>query len=505
MRKDKILLPIVGAFLMCVSGCDNIKEYNIIPPTKCEHFYLYNVVDDTYHNQVCPKCGEVKIDSKEKHNIDEETHKCKNCSFKEKANVEPVEHTKHVWGELEVVTAATCLEKGVSQYTCTICGDKKIQNVKALGHDYIDSVGISPTCYEGGYVEQICSRCGDKRYVEIPALGHNWVDVEGTGTTATCTQSGVKYQRCLCCDTVQEIVIDAFDHDFSDWTTVEGLEPTCEASGAEKRICRICYKEEIREVAPLGHDFKIVSDDVATSSIVRVYACERCGETSLGFKGTDVSEQSRSHLLINDDGGVSFWGRPIGNAMRLDAEGCSINKKVNEVVYCSTETGDFFEYDFELNATQAALLSTCKLYCDAKPANFLSGDFWAYSNSSDDWTPGYYIDDSDEHIEHDEFGNPIMVYDHAKAVGSAAGDELETMVPMGKRITDYRYILYVDGEVKEFDSSTKVPVEGSVTNPIRKEYVMPYTFHLHEGMNSIRLCMAGGFRSTFYNFTFRPC
>ena len=59
--------------------------------------------------------------------------------------------------------------------------------------------------------------------------------------------------------------------------------------------------------------------------------------------------------------------------------------------------------------------------------------------------------------------------------------------------------------VKEFDSDIKVPVAGRGTNTVRKEYVMPYTFNLHEGENTIRLHMAGGYRSTFYNFTFRPC
>ena len=76
---------------------------------------------------------------------------------------------------------------------------------------------------------------------------------------------------------------------------------------------------------------------------------------------------------------------------------------------------------------------------------------------------------------------------------------------MGKRVKDYRYVLYVDGNVKEFDSDIKVPVAGRGTNTVRKEYVMPYTFNLHEGENTIRLHMAGGYRSTFYNFTFRPC
>ncbi|MBR5750349.1 MAG: hypothetical protein IKX82_01705, partial [Bacilli bacterium] len=80
------------------------------------------------------------------------------------------------------------------------------------------------------------------------------------------------------------------------------------------------------------------------------------------------------------------------------------------------------------------------------------------------------------------------------------------MVTKGKAITDARYILYVDDEVKAFESIDDIPcpVQGSSTNHTRTEYVMPYTFtSLKVGQNKISLRMAGGYRSTFYNFTFR--
>jgi len=213
--------------------------------------------------------------------------------------------------------------------------------------------------------------------------------------------------------------------------------------------------------------------------------------------------------MKGDNGGMRFFGRPIGNALALDSNGDSVAKQNNECVYCSTETGDFFEYIFTLNKEQAETLSTCRLYCDARPANYLSGDFWAYNRSADDWTPGYYIDGGEGHFQVDEGGQPVMVKDHAQAVkqddGSyAEGVELDTEVKMGARIEDYRYILYVDGKPVDFDPDTSVPVKGSQQNMQRAEYVLPYTFHLHEGKNTISLRMAGGYRSEFYNFIFRP-
>ena len=131
---------------------------------------------------------------------------------------------------------------------------------------------------------------------------------------------------------------------------------------------------------------------------------------------------------------------------------------------------------FDLTAEQAALFSTCRLYCDAKPAQYMGSnnlDFWANKPNFQDWTRGLYIDDNPSTEENE----------------------------IGQLITDYRYVLYVDGVLQSFDPSMKSPVSRGEP---RDEYILPYTFHLHEGRNSFRLHMAGGYRSTFYNFAFKP-
>ena len=424
--------------------------------------------------------------------------------------------TKHDY-EKKVLKEATCTEKGQTQRVCKKCGyTEAAKDTSALGHAYADDAtgGTAPTCTAKGSKNQTCSRCGDKKTVELDALGHDWVDDETGGVAATCEAAGSKNQHCSRCDATQENVpVDALGHAYGDWEVVEGKAPKCEEKGEEKHVCSRCNKEETREVAALGHNFQLIGDDTepeAGKAKVRLYTCanEGCDKTSLGFKANEVSDESKQHLTIGEDGGAAFWGRPIGNSLALDASGTSVNQTPNECVYCSTETGDFFEYVFDLTAQQAAELETCRCYCDAKPANYLSGDFWAYNASSDDWTPGFYIDGADEHVEKDENDQYVMVEDHARCEkGSASpGDALgeDHMVKKGKRITDYRYVLYVDDRIQSFDPDTKVTVEGSGTNTVRKEYEMPFTFHLHEGTNKISLRMAGGYRSTFYNFTFRP-
>ena len=425
---------------------------------------------------------------------------------------------KHTWGETEVLTAATCTEAGKGKRVCTVCGEVD-ENVKinAKGHDYKDDATgkVDPTCTEDGSKTQTCSKCGDKKTVKINATGHTWVDDAEGGTPATCTEAGSKNQTCSVCGAKNEgVVVEALGHDWGEYATVEGKEPTCEGAGEEKRVCARCNAEETRAMDPIGHKPVLQPGSVDPEegkAAVRVYKCDNCGETSFGFKASEVSAESRNHLNFtepdeNGEVGASFWGRPIGNSLALDSTGTSVNQQNNECVYCSTETGDFFEYVFDLTEAQAAELATCRCYCDAQPANWLSGDFWAYNANNTDWTPGYYIDGSDEHVEKDG-ENYVMVKDHGRCSkdSASAGDELETEVKMGKRITDYRYILYVDDNPVDFDKDISVPViNGGGQNQARREYVMPYTFNLHAGTNKISLRMAGGYRSTFYNFIFRP-
>jgi hypothetical protein len=313
------------------------------------------------------------------------------------------------------------------------------------------------------------------------------------------------------CQQEETETVPALGHTWGEWETV--TEATCEQDGLRKHVCSVCNKEETEVVEKLGHQLKAIGGEQqapAGEATVRLYECERCHIKYLGFSADEPSEASLPHLVKGDNDGMRFFGRPIGNALALDANGDSVAKQNNECVYCSTETGDFFEYVFTLNEEQAATLATARLYCDARPANYLSGDFWAYNRSADDWTPGYYIDGADNHVQKDATtGEVVMVKDHARSVkqedGSwAEGVELENEVKAGARIEDYRYILYVDGNPVDFDEDTSVPVKGSGGNMTRAEYVLPYTFHLHAGKNTISLRMAGGYRSEFYNFIFRP-
>ena len=447
----------------------------------------------------------------------------------------------HKWGEWEIVTAETCTTDGLQKRTCTVC--KKVEEKKInKGHKWNawETVTAS-TCTVAGSQKRTCQRCDAEETQPLDLAPHTYVvDAEGneviTWTTAPdCTNAGVGGHRtCSVCGTevaVSSSEAAALGHNFHKdaegnieftWTTA----PSCELPGVGTKHCDRCGQDVAatdEERAKLGHDVEAIGGEVAPTdgtAAVRLYHCKRCDQTFMGFLANEVTNDSKAHVAFEpetvtegQEQGARFLGRPIGNALALDSTGTSVNKSNGECVYCSTETGDFIEYAFNLNATQAATLATCRMYCDAKPADYLNGtDFWAYSGSNDEWTPGFYIDGGDERFEKDaETDEFVMVQDHEKAAFDSQPGAAKTndagepvMVRQGKRIEDYRYVLYVDGNVVDFDPETENPTHGSNTNMQREEFELPYTFHLHEGLNKIKFVMAGGYRSLFYKCIFRP-
>ena len=437
---------------------------------------------------------------------------------------------KHTWGDWEVVQAATCTVDGSQKRTCSVCGKEETKVIKAA-HKFGEWETVTAsTCAVKGSAKRVCTVCQYEETKELDLADHTYAkDEEGNDVVvwsqeADCVNGGTGVKTCTVCGHEEAVSASALGHNFKKdaegnveftWTVA----PTCEKAGVGTKHCERCGLDidaTEDEAKALGHDIEAVGGATTPTdgtAAVRLYHCKRCNETYMGFLANEVTNESKEHVYFEpetveegQEQGARFKGRPIGNALALDAQGTSVNQQNGECVYCSTETGDFIEYAFRLNAEQAATLANCRMYCDAQPASYLNGtDFWAYGRSNDEWTPGFYIDGGDERFETNEDGTFQMVKDHARAgFDSQPGAELETEVKLGKRIEDYRYVLYVDDVVQDFDPETENPTHGSNTNMQREEFVLPYTFHLHEGLNKIKFVMAGGYRSLFYKCIFRP-
>ena len=344
------------------------------------------------------------------------------------------------------------------------------------------------TCLEEGIAYEICSVCGKTRERKLDKADHTFQKDATTGedavewtTEPSCEAEGVGTKHCTVCDQDIEYSEPALGHVYAkDATTGEDVvewvsEATCTKVGVGTKECTRCHVKASVTTPALGHDLQPEPDDgVAPKedfAKVRMYSCtHNCGKSYFGFNADEVTAASKEHLVIDENGGARFWGRPIGNDVELDETG-SASEDSHEAVFNENQPGDFFEYKFTLTDEQ---VGKYYLYCDATPAQWMRNnglDFFAAKASDTDWTRGYYTDDIPE-TEENEKGTPIY---------------------------DYRYILYVDGQPKAFDPEITNPV----TSDNRAEFILPYEFNLHSGDNSISLRMAGGYRSTFHKFTFR--
>ena len=80
----------------------------------------------------------------------------------------PPEFCKHDWGKWKVTKEPTCTEKGSRTRTCTLCGAKDKESIKATGHSWGKwKVTKEATCAKKGERTRKCSVCGKKETEEF--------------------------------------------------------------------------------------------------------------------------------------------------------------------------------------------------------------------------------------------------------------------------------------------------------------------------------------------------
>ncbi len=129
------------------------------------------------------------------------------------------EEHKHTWDD-GVVTQPTCTKGGYTTYTCTECGETKVEDeTAALGHDMeIDEVGRAATCTEDGNLPYChCKRC-DKYFIDsegeneidglpvIKASGHKWDGGKVTKKASLTDDGEITYTCENCPETKKETI-----------------------------------------------------------------------------------------------------------------------------------------------------------------------------------------------------------------------------------------------------------------------------------------------------------
>ena len=103
---------------------------------------------------------------------------------------------------------------------------------------------------------------------------------------ATCTDDGYVTVKCTVhtdCGNTFTKLSPKLGHNWSDWTPVEGKEPTCTEDGEEERTCQRegCDVKETRLIPKLGHtwDNGTIHEADCTHGAYTTYKCSVCNET----------------------------------------------------------------------------------------------------------------------------------------------------------------------------------------------------------------------------------
>ena len=107
---------------------------------------------------------------------------------------------KHTWDEGKVTTEATCVSTGSRTYTCSECGDFRIETIPATGvHTWGDPVEYAASCESDAYTIETCTVCGQEKTTILPNTkrDHNYAEHL---VAASCTAAGSRTLSCTYCN-----------------------------------------------------------------------------------------------------------------------------------------------------------------------------------------------------------------------------------------------------------------------------------------------------------------
>ena len=368
---------------------------------------------------------------------------------------------------------------------CTTCGfniDDDYYN-DSCAHDWsLWEIDEEPNCIEKGSRSRYCKKCGKEQVRSIPVdtTAHLWMDDLSADRQATCTASGIegsKYCfRCYAKKSGQEVPLLAHSYEVKDH--VLSKEPTCTEPGLRYVECTVCHVTNFEELPALGHE--LIGDDPIYPGYTdaKDEFCERCHKRFISWKANDVTDNCKNNKrLIKDDegyypggyepnyeefedGGVSFYGRPIHNALYVSNEHSGVgghSPELDKPRFDATIEGSFFEYKLYIDGD----LQNAKLFADIRIASYSETVFAAEERS---WLPGLI----------DSVDNPYKT----------------------------RYVVTLDGNELEQDLTKDVQFDNPTTDMPRDWFAFPFKdgLNLSSGEHILRFGMGSGYKSVFYNF-----
>ena len=228
---------------------------------------------DGYVLSVCKACGDEKQEvlpatghqHTEIRNKKEATCKaegytgdmyCKDCGEKLSDGKTIAKTTEHTWNAGKVTKAATCTEKGVKTYTCTVCGATKTEEIAATGHQHTEVRNkVEATCTKEGYSGDVyCTDCGTKLSsgTEIARKAHEYEERERN--EANCKRNGYILFVCKVCGDEKREVLPKTDHQHTEIRNK--VEATCTDEGyTGDTYCTDCGEKlsDGKKIPATGH------------------------------------------------------------------------------------------------------------------------------------------------------------------------------------------------------------------------------------------------------------
>lgn len=138
---------------------------------------------------------------------------CTNCGETKIETIAKLVCTSHVWDSGKVVTAPTYKTEGIKKYTCKNCGTTKTETIaKLVCTEHAWDAGVvtkQPTYKTEGTRKYTCTNCGETKtetIAKLVCMTHAW-DNGMVTKKATYTATGVRKYTCKTCGAAKQVTI----------------------------------------------------------------------------------------------------------------------------------------------------------------------------------------------------------------------------------------------------------------------------------------------------------
>ena len=217
---------------------------------------------------------------------------CTNCGETKIETIAKLVCTSHVWDSGKVVTAPTYKTEGTKKYTCKNCGTTKTETIaKLVCTKHAWDAGVvtkQPTYKTEGTKKYTCTNCGETKTETIAKLvctEHVW-DAGVVVTAPTYTSTGTKKYTCENCGETKTDIIGKIGCTNHAWDAgVIVTAPTYTNTGTKKYTCENCGETKTETIARLvctNHAWDagvVTKQPTYKTEGTRKYTCTNCGET----------------------------------------------------------------------------------------------------------------------------------------------------------------------------------------------------------------------------------